>query len=185
MRSCFHPLDVEDIVTIPLSRVSREDCLCWFYSGNGVFSIRSAYNLGVTLNSYDSTGPLVGSVIWKRLWNLGVSSKIKIFMWRACHSILSTLVAIKVRKLVSSTLCPSCKSGHETNFHAFLGRPLVLKFWKLSSFYDLCFGTDGFDIDSIFCWVASHFVWFCRNSFVFDSLYACNLCVMFDRYSFG
>jgi hypothetical protein len=44
----FLPMDVHEIIKIPLISVSREDRWAWSFERNGYFSVRSAYRMLIT-----------------------------------------------------------------------------------------------------------------------------------------
>ena len=70
------PLDVENILSIPLVDRAMSDELIWHYDANGCFSMKSAYHLG-----YDSSNLGYGNLglIWKKFWR---TRKNLIFFWR-------------------------------------------------------------------------------------------------------
>jgi len=82
-KDLFWPVDVHWILQISLS-VGREDLVSWHYNRNGFFSVCSAYHIqwsrkfgGNTLHVHASG---VGdTVVWGKLCQLQVASKIKIF----------------------------------------------------------------------------------------------------------
>lgn len=39
--------DYQAIISIPLSRIPREDALAWFYEPKGVYSVKSGYHVDV------------------------------------------------------------------------------------------------------------------------------------------
>lgn len=58
---------------------------------------------------------------WKDIWRKEVALKIIIFLWRACHKWLPTMVSIAKRKVSMDGFCPECKNMYETTFHAIWG----------------------------------------------------------------
>jgi hypothetical protein len=82
------------IKCIPLSPFPAEDRIIWSGTKNGIFSVRSAYflemeNLGSKCGS--SSQPAVGTD-WKECWSLNVPNVVKLFLWKAFHNLLPTIV---------------------------------------------------------------------------------------------
>ena len=76
--------DVVEIMKIPLPRTPTEDKICWHYDKRGLFSVRSAYHLGISENTKQKTsGSSTNEGFWGRLWGMDLPEKIRIFAWRA------------------------------------------------------------------------------------------------------
>ena len=90
---------VEEVVAIckiPLSRRNIVDLMVWLHTKNGKYSVKSGYHLARKVIRNDdgvrSSKGTGNQQIWKKIWQLHVPSKIKIFWWRACQNILPTRV---------------------------------------------------------------------------------------------
>jgi hypothetical protein len=55
LRHTFPPIDVEAILKIKLSPRRHADFLAWRHESNGLFSVRSAYRLGLRLSQQGGT----------------------------------------------------------------------------------------------------------------------------------
>ena len=47
LRHFFYHFDVEEILKIQIQQKAAEDMIAWHYEKTGLFSVRSAYRLGV------------------------------------------------------------------------------------------------------------------------------------------
>jgi hypothetical protein len=81
----FYPFDAEEICNIKLPRAGGRDVLAWHYEKSGVFSVRSAYRLAVSIQNL-ARAPASSSAnegddrsIWDIIWKAKVPQKIKIF----------------------------------------------------------------------------------------------------------
>lgn len=91
IQQSFLSPDSELILTLPLSPFNHNDSWLWHYNKNGIYLVRSGYNLAVDI---DSSGPSSSSEVlstwWKAFWALKIPRKILIFGWRGYHEILPT-----------------------------------------------------------------------------------------------
>ena len=65
-------------------------------------------------------------------WNLGstIPHKVKHMLWRAAHNAIPSLYNLWRCKVVTATLCLSCKSGSEDTIHALWTCPSFLVVWS-------------------------------------------------------
>jgi len=67
----FYQFDVEEILKIPIHKRGSEDLIAWHSEKSGVFSVRSAYRLGVSVTEVDggsissSSNPDGARPMWK------------------------------------------------------------------------------------------------------------------------
>ncbi|XP_060965559.1 uncharacterized protein LOC133034485 [Cannabis sativa] len=89
----FGAIDIERILSIPLSSLPREDLLIWHHSYTGVYSVKSGYHLAASLETLDSHSPSSSNrQWWNRFWSLSLPKKVKIFAWRFINDALPTAV---------------------------------------------------------------------------------------------
>jgi hypothetical protein len=124
------------IINITLSPSLPQDRLIWKDSKDGIFTVRSAYHLGHSLqdmlNGQGSSGAN-DQCLWKFLWTLRVPNQVKVFTWRACHDILPTRVNLVRRKVLEDDLCPLYKLEKETVIHVLWNCPAAQDVWGGSS----------------------------------------------------
>ena len=167
----FLPFEAQKIKSIPLCVTPQEDILFWPKSSNGLYSVKSGYNLLCDEDSRDmasSSDSDASKNFWTRLWPLKVPKKVKSFLWRACTDSLPTLKNLLKRKVVSSSLCSLCQSETESILHAlwncekiksvwtWVFRDLPFEFFGLQNFADLlkCFNHSSFssELFAMICW---------------------------------
>jgi len=124
LRRFFHHFDVEEILKIRLHRREVEDVIAWHYERTGLFSVRSAYCLGVNLTeveagSISSSSNLDGTrPAWKKPWKLPVPHKVRIFAWMLIQGGLATKCNKKKRTIIQEAICDLCGKEVETEHHA-------------------------------------------------------------------
>ncbi|KAL0413523.1 UNVERIFIED_CONTAM: putative mitochondrial protein [Sesamum radiatum] len=121
IQSLFWPDDSNVILQIPLSCVGVPDLLIWHYSTTGLFTVRSAYHLALSL-----AVPVGASTerwsrrMWQKIWQAHVPNKAKIFMWRAIRNILPTSTNLQKRIPLGTFCCPFCEHEAEQPLHTLL-----------------------------------------------------------------
>ncbi|KAL0424121.1 UNVERIFIED_CONTAM: putative mitochondrial protein [Sesamum radiatum] len=143
INALFWPEDQALILQIPLSRVGMADLLVWHYSPNGLFSVRSAYHLALSLiSSVGSSNDRWCQNSWRAVWQAHVPNKVKLFLWRAIRDILPT--ASKLRRRLSHEVvsCPFCDFSDESPIHTLLRCSFARQVWAIS-------GLRWYDIDSL------------------------------------
>ncbi|KAF7821130.1 reverse transcriptase [Senna tora] len=199
---CLEGKKLEDVALdgFPLGlKDDVEDKRVWGWSRNGVYSVKTGYvfskvQFALVLDEGPSCSSLTPKEVWKWVWSLGISPKVKVFLWRACGSALPTREALFSRKCSSSPLCQICGLMPETIEHCLLWCSWAREVWENAPFSlaidnfvvkrfdlwiaDLLRGVDG-SVDSIMevvafiCWE----VWKYRCDFIFKGCavdsYAC------------
>jgi hypothetical protein len=90
-------------------------------NNNGLFSVRSAYNLETERLARDQgcTSSFSSSRDrWKLLWQLKIPRSVQLFLWRVCNDILPTKEKLWKRRIVDNPLCPFCGIEVESSIHA-------------------------------------------------------------------
>lgn len=119
----FSKFDAEAIYRIPLSRRYTSDVLVWLHNKNGQYSVRSGYYTARLLareskHLGERFNPRAGSDVWAKIWGLHILTKIKVFVWRACHDILPTYDKLRQQRIIDFDLCPVCNQAPETILHS-------------------------------------------------------------------
>jgi hypothetical protein len=105
LKSVLYPHDVQEVLKVRLSNRAPEDHVGWFYEISGIFTVRSAYHLVVTLDKPDGSqegcsarndGSRLG---YKRIWSANVPPKVRVFTWRLSQEGLATQTNRKNRGL--------------------------------------------------------------------------------------
>ena len=177
------PLDVDDVLAIPINAASDSDCLVWHYDSRGCYSVKSGYFLGLAGRS-TGAGSSSNSLaqFWKKLWHSRLPRKILIFGWRALNNALPISSLLRLRGVCAYAGCARCgRIMLEDPCHVFFECPKSKQVWLCSSLRDcwaelrvlnfwdaLAFVWDYKDgtLASLFlvlCW----FIWWDRNSVLF------------------
>ena len=83
----FLPFEAETILNIPLSYSLPEDSIMWMGNKHGVFTVKSVYYVALNLVEKSEVGECLTSDyrtrLWKKMWQLKLPAKIRIFSWKA------------------------------------------------------------------------------------------------------
>jgi hypothetical protein len=96
VRKTFPSIDADRILRIKISDRMPKDILAWQPEKSGLFSVRSAYQIGLRLvqhgraNATSSSTPLGDKPIWKKVWSCNIPEKVRIFAWKALSGGLAT-----------------------------------------------------------------------------------------------
>jgi len=118
--------------------------IAWHYEKTGLFSVRSAYWLGVRLKELEgnsascSANPDGARPAWKKLWKLPVPHKVRIFAWKLIQGGLATKCNKQKRRLAQEATCDLCGKEDESEHHAVVScdhavalREAMREFWAL------------------------------------------------------
>ena len=83
VRATFLPFEADTILRIPLSHSMPKDKVIWLGNSRGEFTVKSAYHIAHNLIEAEKVGECSSrdpyKSLWKRLWNLNLPAKVKIF----------------------------------------------------------------------------------------------------------
>lgn len=68
-------------------------------------------------------------LIWKVIWEINASPKIRTFIWRVAREALATQKELFQCRSASSSLCPVCQNQEEFVLHMLLWCPWVEPIW--------------------------------------------------------
>jgi hypothetical protein len=129
----FSPEEARVIASIPLCPTLPLDRLVWRGTTSGVFSVRSAYHMGMEIKKKRNNGSTSRDeyrhCVWSTLWSLGVPNTVKIFLWRACNDLLPTKCNLFRRNIVKDNICPCCCREMESGLHALWTCPAAQDVW--------------------------------------------------------
>ncbi|CAL1402678.1 unnamed protein product [Linum trigynum] len=110
------------------------DKLIWHYSSNGVYNVKSGYQvlLEDRAASFDPLPHHLDSKFWKCLWNLPIPPKLKIFLWRLVRGFLPLCTVLKQKTLCDVDTCPICSVEAETFSHCFFNCRIARGLWELA-----------------------------------------------------
>ncbi|KAL2931883.1 hypothetical protein RDABS01_037293 [Bienertia sinuspersici] len=175
-----------DIMRIPLPRHSMEDGWTWHPSKRGDFSVRSAYFLAMEERKRGraSTSSEPTRDVWKKVWQLHLPPKIKIFAWKIMHDSVQTKLNLLKRGMGNvDPICPMCGECEESMVHCFFECTEAVVLWRVSSlrldpspFQGTSLARRIVDMSSLFSdpkwwntfWSVMWGIWLRRNAWLFS-----------------
>lgn len=86
LESVFWEDDVTQVLRILVGCMDRQDVRRWYFTNNGYYSVKSAYQVARKLKQQDCSYATSSSVStpknWTLIWNIQTPNKLKVFMWR-------------------------------------------------------------------------------------------------------
>ncbi|KAL0296126.1 UNVERIFIED_CONTAM: hypothetical protein Sradi_6664700 [Sesamum radiatum] len=133
LRELFWQEDIDAILAIPLSLIDGEDFFIWHHTPNGLFSVRSAYHVALSLAHQPlPSSSNLASPVWKTIWKANVPSKIRVFIRKVAHNALPTDRNLLQKLRFEPLAFPLCCSEDEDVEHVFLRCPFARQVWALS-----------------------------------------------------
>lgn len=132
-------LEIEAILSSRYRPSTRSDKWVWCNGISHIYTVKEGYKVahGVILRENDrpctsSQTPL--KPVWKAIWKLKVSRKIRLFIWKIFYNALPTFENLFKRKCSKENHYLICKSNSESLSHLFCLCPWVNRVWFASSF---------------------------------------------------
>lgn len=131
----FSVSDAADIKQIAVGGPGTEDFLAWNYTKSGVFTVRSAYHLRMSMKKCNSGQPEPSSSVKRHkgylaLWDTNALGKAKIHMWRMIRNGLAVGAELHRRRIKPGVFCVAC-GREETIVHRFWTCQHSNFFWRL------------------------------------------------------
>ena len=73
----------------------------------GVYTVKSAYKLLEAIPAIEAESSYSG--LWRKLWNLKISTKVRFFLWQASSGCLPTKSQLQTRHVPVDAVCPLCQ----------------------------------------------------------------------------
>ncbi|KAF7826638.1 putative RNA-directed DNA polymerase [Senna tora] len=139
LRARFDEATCIRIQSIPPNPCQGEDKWIWEYDRNRVYSVKTGYKSTMLegWNQYDIGLNIdEGAVmrLWRRLWKMPIISRYKVFLWRACLSIIPTVESLERRGMIINEDCCMCNNAPEDVFHALVDCPNLQILWVMARF---------------------------------------------------
>ncbi|GMN71032.1 hypothetical protein TIFTF001_055907 [Ficus carica] len=100
IESTLWPVDHEIISGLPLGNAVGGDKWAWYFDSKGIYKVRSGYRAIMdSQRSESSSSDSPDALWWRKLWRLPIPPKARLFVWRAFHEILPTMVSLKSREV--------------------------------------------------------------------------------------
>lgn len=111
IQKIFIPQEAEWISQQPISYLSSKDRLIRNPTKNGIFTVKSAYEL-MYMQKETFTNRVGGDNsderekhMWRRTWKLNVKRKIKHFIWKCCNRILPISDQLRNKRMQVDNIC--------------------------------------------------------------------------------
>lgn len=117
------------------------DRLIWHHTSNGLYSIKSGYELALNLKrngmlgkrgTGESSRREEDKRIRNELWAAPTPCRIKHFLWKSYHNIVPVKEVLFRRKFVGDPICPVCLEEPESLVHLFTQCRFAQSVWKSS-----------------------------------------------------
>lgn len=98
----------------------------------GVFSVRSAYQLAISISSHSEASgsdPKQAAKLWKKLWGLNILPRAKICVWKFINNILPSCSNLQSKGLDINPCCVLCRKNIESSIHAIWECKMAKKVW--------------------------------------------------------
>lgn len=117
------PLDVKNILPIPLNGYGSLDGLMWHYDSHGRYSVKSGYRLEFAeVTATASSSSNVVERCWEKLWHMPLLRKVRVFVWHILNNYLPIKMLICRRAFRVPTMCLRCDLNCDENpHHVFFG----------------------------------------------------------------
>ncbi|KAH7861063.1 hypothetical protein Vadar_021190 [Vaccinium darrowii] len=133
--------EANEVLAMPLPLSPSDDRLIWHYTSNGLYSVKSGYEVALFMKRNGMLGKKgygessrreEHKGFWNELWSLPTTGKIKHFLWKACHNIIPVKEVLFKRKITRDPICPMCLNESETLIHLFTQCKFAQVVWKSS-----------------------------------------------------
>lgn len=146
----FVQSDIE-LLTQNQPSVNEEDSWIWRHTRNGVYLVKTGYDLAYSLHNrdflMDQTSLPSLNPLKEQIWSLKAPSKIKVFLWKALSGAIAVNDGLANRGMMCDDRCQTCGIDGESINHVLFSCSLARKTWATSGFP---FPQGGFDDNSIY-----------------------------------
>lgn len=192
VRRSFVEDDANRILSMRIDR-HKSDTWGWGFTKDGVYTSRSGYKLLASSQAQSSPHtrslPPVEKKLWRSIWKLHTSPKIRHFIWRALSGALAVADQLRSRGIPVDATCKLCGTDRETICHTLFLCPQAHEVWRAAH---LPLPPAGFSSNSVFLnihyllactrrkelplslkrsipWLLWH-IWKARNSLIFKKI---------------
>lgn len=127
---CWEPI----IRTIKPSVTGAPDKLIWLGTDSSEYTTKSGYHTAIKKRSEaEEHEGSVGIEWFKFVWNLHISPKIKMFLWKLFQQAIPVGEVLAARHIKADVRCKRCGTPESIN-HLFLHCPFAKKIWSIAPF---------------------------------------------------
>lgn len=117
--------------------------MVWHYTPTGMFTVPSAYKLGLRNLLTSAASCSNPNTDWALLWKCKLPPKISIFAWQLCNNALAIGTNLYSQKIRRTAHCPRYSDPTESDLHLFFLCPYVKAAWRSSDFNPLAYITQA------------------------------------------
>lgn len=175
------------IKTIIPSETGAPDKQIWLSTPSGEYTTKSGYHEAIKMRTEEGGHPESRELEWfKGVWNLHISPKIKMFLWKLFQQALPVGEILMARHITTESQCPRCGTPESID-HLFLHCQFAKDVWQAAPFtttfeysglIDLqdvwlnlcgrnCLPPTGLATGHLAPWILWH-LWCARNQLVFE-----------------
>jgi hypothetical protein len=137
LRSLFSLEVVNEILALLVLDLVREDKLIWCEENDGVYSVRTGYQILMKENNKGYGLRQIEG--WSSIWRIKAPPKVKHLLWRVCRDCLPTRPRLRNRYVNCPEECPLCLSQVEDEFHIFFNCEVVREAWHIMDLASLIY----------------------------------------------
>lgn len=97
----FNENEMVEIQKLQFPQVECEDMFCWTATKDGIFSIKSCFDLLANETRGEDS-------VWRLIWDLKLYERLKLFLWRFASNIISVNMVVVNRFGRGDRLCSLC-----------------------------------------------------------------------------
>lgn len=184
LREVFVEDEQQLVLDLPLSPSWPRDLLYWWPTSNGIYSVRSAYWLGMLgrTRTYELYYGTRDKELWSYVWRLNGPPKLSHFLWRARRGSLATMGVLFGRHIRQEKACPICAADEASIIHSLFDCKHASTIWGCSEFGDVLVDAPRSSFADRFVWIAGKIdkekhrnfsslvwaAWCCRNRAIFE-----------------
>ncbi|KAK3230772.1 hypothetical protein Dsin_002653 [Dipteronia sinensis] len=132
----FVGMDIEAILSIPISIHGEADKLVWHYDNKGCYKVKNGYILALyEKKRLARSGSYCDKKWWLGLWNLHIPSKVKILIWKVCKNGIPSVDNLIKRKVSANPCYVRCGEEAESAAHALFWCHVVEEIWVNTVFW--------------------------------------------------
>ena len=126
----FKEVDAGAIKRIRLNRDRIQDKLIWRQTTNGIFTVRSAYQMVMRVLGKEVHLLNQRNQWWNTIWYAKIMPKIKYFVWYLINGFIPVGSELKKKGIQMNYDCPVCGEQEKSMFHAFFACELSCTVWR-------------------------------------------------------
>lgn len=129
IRDLFSVIDSDAILATIVPQHQVCDQIAWTKSSDGIYNVKTGYQYWVDRYS-DNLSSVQQSIGWRRIWNMLVPHKMKVFVWRLCRNNIPVRNRLRSKGVLVTIVCPFCNIDVEHLLHVFFDCQFAASCWR-------------------------------------------------------